>query len=93
MQKPSDINQEVKRNHVVNIDNRDKGNITGVNKVISSNTAQLLLETSAGGLTILGSELKINKFNADEGYLSFDGTVNSFKYSAPKVSFIKKIFS
>jgi len=82
-----------KRNHVVNIDNRAKGNITGVDKVISSNTTQLLLETSNGGLTVLGSELKILKFNADEGYLSFEGTVNSLKYSAAKVPFFKKIFS
>jgi len=82
-----------KRNHVINLDNREKGNITGVIKVISSNNVQLLLETSAGGLTIMGNELKILKFNADEGYLSFEGTINSVKYSAPKVSFIKKIFS
>ena len=82
-----------KKNHVLNIDNREKGTVTGVIKVISSNHTQLLLDTSAGGLTILGGELKIQKFNADEGYLSFEGTVNSFKYSAAKVPFFKKIFS
>jgi len=81
------------KNHVVNIDNRNKGSITGVIKVISSNATSLILDTSVGGLTLLGSSLKILKFNAEEGFLSFEGTTNSVRYTAAKVPFFKRIFS
>ena len=86
-------NKKSEKHHVVNIDHRNKGNITGVVKVISSNNTQLILDTSVGGLTILGSNLKILKFSADDGYLSFEGTTNSIRYSAAKVPFLKRIFS
>ena len=85
--------QTVKRNHAVNLENREKGFITGVEKVVSSNDTQLSLETSAGGLTVVGSELKINKFDAESGALAFLGSVNALKYSGAKVSFLKRIFS
>ena len=88
-----DKKESPKRPHTLNIENRTKGFITGVIKVISSNETQLLLETTAGGLTILGSALKINKFNADDGVLSFEGAVNSFKYTAAKVPLLKRMFS
>jgi len=82
-----------KKHHTVQFDNREKGNVTGVVKVISSSETNLFLETSHGGLTLTGSDFKITKFNADEGYLAFEGAVNSFKYSAAKVPFFKRIFS
>jgi len=79
--------------HSLNIENREKGQLTGVIKVVSSNDTQLVLETSQGGLQLSGNGFKIIKFNADEGYLSFEGITNAIKYSAAKVPLLKKIFS
>jgi len=82
-----------KRPHNINFENREKGHVTGVSKVVSSNDRELVLESSAGGLTLTGSGLKIIKFNAEEGFLSFEGVPNAFRYSAAKVPLIKRIFS
>jgi len=79
--------------HSIHFDNREKGNITGVIKVVSSNDKELVLETHAGGLTLTGMGLRITKFNADEGYLSFEGVPNSLRYSAVKQPILKRIFS
>ena len=66
--------------------------MTGVDKVISSNENCILLETSEGGLTVSGSGLKINKFDAESGQLTFEGTVNKMQYSAAKLPLAKRIF-
>ena len=78
--------------HTLNIENREKGFLTGVEKVVSSNETTLLLETSAGGLQIAGSGLKINKFDMDSGTLVFEGTVTGIRYAAAKVPLLKRIF-
>jgi len=82
-----------KRPHSLSLDNRNKGLITGVSRVISANETGLSLDTSQGGLTISGNDLKINRYDMDSGALSFEGTVNNIKYSAAKVSFLKRMFS
>ncbi|MCL2848244.1 MAG: hypothetical protein FWE13_05845 [Firmicutes bacterium] len=79
--------------HSVHFDNREKGHITGVTKVVSSNDKELMLETHAGGLFLAGAGLRITKFNADEGYLSFEGTPNALKYTATKQPLLKRMFS
>jgi sporulation protein YabP len=84
--------EKPKKPHTLTIDGRDKGMLTGVEKVISSNETGLVLETGAGGLTITGAGLKINKFDMDSGALVFEGTVNSVRYSTAKIPFLKRIF-
>jgi len=79
--------------HVVHFENREKGHISGVIKVISSNERELSLDTHAGGLSLTGSSLKIIKFNAEEGYLSFEGVPTSLKYTAAKQPLFKRMFS
>ena len=82
----------LKRAHTVQLLSRKEGNLTGVEKVISSSETALVLATADGGLTVCGSGLKINHFDAGDGTLRFEGTVNSLKYSAAKVPVLKRIF-
>ncbi len=82
----------VKKPHSITLENRKRALMTGVEKVISSNETAILLETSEGGLTVAGTGLKINKFDAETGQLTFEGTVNKMQYSAAKEKFIKRIF-
>ena len=70
-----------KRSHSINIDRRQRVSLQGVEKVISSNENLISLLTSEGGLILNGADFKIVKFDAESGYLSIEGWVNSFKYS------------
>lgn len=81
-----------KKPHSITLENRKRALMTGVDKVISSNENCILLETSEGGLTVSGSGLKINKFDAESGQLTFEGTVNKMQYSAAKLPLAKRIF-
>lgn len=71
---------------------RQNGNMTGIEKVISSCETALCLVSACGNMTINGEKLKIVKYNADDGTLTFEGTVNSIKYSGAKQPLIKRIF-
>jgi len=81
-----------RRAHSINIENRERGLVTGVEKVVSSSDTALTLETTCGGLVISGSGLKINKFDIESGALSFEGVTNNIKYSASKVPLLKRMF-
>jgi len=85
--------KELKKPHNLTVDNRQRGQVTGVIRVIASNDTQLVLETTMGGLTILGADFKIIKFNADEGFLSYEGSTNSVKYTTAKLPLLKRMFS
>jgi sporulation protein YabP len=91
-QQPQQKPQTPQKPHSVYLENCQKGVLTGVSKVVSSNDTMLVLETGAGGMTVSGSGLKINKFDVNEGSLSFEGTVGSIRYSAAKLPFLKRIF-
>jgi hypothetical protein len=64
--------------------------------VISSDEYSLVLHTTAGGLQLSGKNLKINKYNQEDGHLSFDGQLDSCKYAALKggeqKGMLKKLF-
>ncbi|MCL2061440.1 MAG: sporulation protein YabP [Firmicutes bacterium] len=92
MKENSAAPEKPKRPHTLNIENCAKGFLTGVEKVTSSNDAALVLQTSAGGLQISGTDLKINKFDTDSGALVFEGAVSSIRYSAAKVPLLKRLF-
>lgn len=66
--------------------------VSGVKKVVSASPAELTLETSEGGLSIRGKELKINSFSEESGALSFDGTVDRTEYDKVKQPFLKRLF-
>lgn len=85
-------NNAVKKRHAVNLDCRTKGNMTGVEEVLSYGDDELCLMTSEGRLTVAGKELRIIKFNTEDGSLSFTGKVNAVKYEEKKPPLLKRIF-
>ena len=78
--------------HAVTLENRNRGSIDGVTKVVSAYPDAINLVTSKGALTVSGKDLKILKFDADTGRLSFDGEVNALKYDGGKKPLLKRIF-
>lgn len=71
---------------------RKKAALTGVNTVDSASGNELSLTTVLGKLEIKGSDLKIVKFDENDGNLTFTGNIDSVKYAAPKQSLLKRIF-
>ena len=80
------------KTHALNLNCREKGSLSGIEKVISSNETMLNLVSCCGGLVITGENLKILQFNAETGALDFEGNVFAIKYNAPKKPLLKRIF-
>lgn len=80
------------RSHELHISCREKGNLTGIEKVISSCDTALNLISACGNLTVSGEKLKIIKFNASDGTLEFEGSVSAIKYSGAKQPLLKRLF-
>lgn len=84
-------NQEVKM-----ID-RSSISINGVNKLVSFDDEEFLMETVMGNLRILGSSLELLKLDTTEGIVKIKGKINSFMYIDGKhknkeESIINKLF-
>lgn len=79
--------------HSLQCDSRKKTLVTGVKEVISANETLVLIDTSAGLLEISGTDIKIQKYNADEGGLVITGEFNTFKYDQARArGFLKRLF-
>ncbi|EJP6473069.1 sporulation protein YabP [Clostridium sporogenes] len=64
----------------LNLENRKKLILSGVNEVISFNEEQIMLKTTLGDLDIKGSNLKMNKLDVQNGDVIIVGTINSCIY-------------
>ncbi len=71
---------------------RKKASLTGVTKVDGMTDTQIDVTTCLGRLIITGSELKISKFDVDDGNLALTGNIDAIKYAQAKQSLIKRIF-
>jgi sporulation protein YabP len=79
--------------HSLQCDGRKKVLITGVKEVINANDVLVLVDTSGGLLEITGTEIKIQKYNAEEGGLVISGEFACFKYDQAKAKgFFKRLF-
>ena len=78
--------------HTATIENRSRVTLNGIEKVINSSDEAINLLTSGGGLNISGKNLKIQKFNIDDGTLVLEGTVDSLRYSVMKAPLLKRLF-
>ena len=78
--------------HSLELFSRSKVIMAGVENVASSTEELINLITSEGALEIRGKGLKIQKFNVQDGSLTIEGTLDSFKYAAVKAPILKRIF-
>ena len=69
------------KSHNVTIEGREKLAITGVKDVTSFDDNVVILDTEAGGLTIKGTDLHINRLSVEDGNLYVEGYVISCVYS------------
>lgn len=59
---------------------RSSINITGVNKIISFDDEEFLMETTMGNLRILGNSLELLKLDTNDGIVKIKGKINSYSY-------------
>ena len=80
------------RPHTVTLEECKKATLTGVSEVLSYGEDELCIATSQGNLTVKGKNLKIIRFNTEEGALSFGGEVSLIKYASAKTPLLKRLF-
>jgi sporulation protein YabP len=68
------------RPHSLQIDGRSRATITGVTDVDSFNDGMILLNTSVGAMTLIGSGLHISRLNLEEGQLFIEGQIDALEY-------------
>ena len=85
---------KVKRASNVNIEQRKRINVSGVEEVVNISETFLTLITSSGALNVTGTGMRINKYNAEEGFLVVDGDIEGLRYAeaVTKGGLFKKIF-
>lgn len=71
-----------RRPHRLEISNRGKGCVTGIQDVVSFDENQIILDTDMGLLTIKGKELHVSRLTLEKGEVDIEGTVDSFTYSS-----------
>lgn len=81
----------------VKIIDRSSISLNGVNKIISFDDEEFLMETVMGNLRILGSGLELLKLDTIDGNVKIKGKINSFMYIDGKTknkedSIISKLF-
>ena len=69
------------RLHTVQLDNRAKAVLTGVDDVDSFNEAEVNLITEAGYVTITGKDLHISHLSLEEGQLGVEGEIAGIAYT------------
>ena len=62
------------------ISNRKTLNITGINKILSFDNEEFLLETCYGKLGVKGKKLDIVKLDTYEGKITITGIINGLSY-------------
>ncbi|HCL50413.1 MAG TPA: sporulation protein YabP [Clostridiaceae bacterium] len=86
----------IKKEHSLNLLNRQKLDLTGVVDVISFNEDSVILNTKLGTLNIKGKNMRVNKLNVDNGDMTIAGEILSLVYltkeASNKESVLKKLF-
>ncbi len=94
MSEDKNINKFEKHN--IKMEGRKKLELTGIKDVVNFNEENIILQTSMGGLSIKGSNMKVNVLNVENGDMCIEGYINSLVYiskdKASKQSILKKMF-
>ena len=87
------IRPAVKR-HGVDMENREKLSLSGVEDVMGFDETLVVLQTSLGRLNIRGSEIHIGRIDLDSGELELQGKIQELSYdeTPPRGSLWGRLF-
>lgn len=76
----------VSRPHTLTMEGRSRAKLAGVTAVSCFNDQEVVLETSAGEVALVGEGLHIEQLNLEDGQLDVTGEISAIEYSdlAPK---------
>lgn len=74
------------RPHKLELLNREKGNVTGIQDVVSFDENQMILDTDMGLLTVRGKALHVSRLTLEKGEVDIDGRIDSLTYSEQTAS-------
>lgn len=88
------MEENLKLNSNIIIENRKKLNLSGVKDVLGFDEETIALDTVLGKVTIKGSKLHIQNFNTEKGDLTAEGKINAIVYISDQNNkgFISKLF-
>lgn len=91
----TDDKKMIKIPHNLILEDRHSLNVSGVSDVDSFDEQTIVIFTDMGELTVRGTDLHINRFSAESGELSMEGSIISLTYNddAPRNnSFFGRLF-
>ena len=74
------------RPHKLELLNREKGSVTGIQDVVSFDENQMILDTNMGLLTVRGKALHVSRLTLEKGEVDIDGRIDSLTYSEQTAS-------
>ena len=80
------MEENVRLNHNIIVEDRKKMTLTGVKDVLSFDEETVVLDTSLGRLTVKGSGLHIINFDTQSGDLSAEGRLYALVYTSEQIS-------
>ena len=74
------------RAHALSLEGRERARLSGVTAVICFHDQEVVLETTAGEVAVVGEGLHIEQLNLEAGQLNVTGEICAIEYSdlAPK---------
>ena len=84
----------IRKNHNIIVENRKKFTLTGVAEVVSFDEETVILDTGLGRLAIKGEELKLGNFDTEKGDVTGEGKIHALIYTASSESggFFSRLF-
>ena len=70
--------------HKLNLLDRKKLTMTGVEEVVSFDESAIVLHTCLGCLTIRGQDLKLRNLVLEGGQVEVDGSISELSYEEPR---------
>ena len=89
---------EIKQNHELKLENRNKLSISGISKIDSLNSEEFLIQTNYGLLLVKGDNLVMQQLDIDKGNIWIEGNVTGLEYinepkeKKQKTGFVGKLF-
>lgn len=86
--------KSVQKAHAVNMENREKLSLSGVEDVNGFDETLIVLQTGFGALNIRGESLHIDRIDLDAGQLEVRGMIRELSYdeTAPSASLWSRLF-
>ena len=76
--------EDAKLPHSLQLSDRKKLTMTGVEEVVSFDDTAVVLHTSLGTLVVLGRDLKLEKLSQDGGQVAVEGEISALGYQEPR---------